>query len=395
MAKQQYYDIEKTIKNYPDCKYIVVYGERSNGKSYSNLKHNTKEFYNSLTTGDYRAFGYIRRWTDDIRSSNMEQVYKSLRDNEKHENAISEVTKGEYNDVEYKSRCFYLIHRNDDGEIDKRIDEPMGYIFSLSESERIKSTGYPTIKNIMFEEFISEGVPMINEFNRYMSVLSTIIRNRDDVLITMLGNTVNKYNIYFTEFGFYKAKNQAKNTIDIYEYATEDGKILRIACEYADMPDRKVKKSNVYFAFNNKNAMIMNGSWQIGSYPHLPYYYKPSDIKLMYFIKYDNELFQCEVIKVRDTKENKIIQKDNETYSNKNLIFTYIHRKTTNIRDIHDHIVFQQDYDSHANIRRKINNCYDDIGRFIYSFYTTEKTFYQDNEVGNAIDSYREWCMSN
>ena len=99
--KQQYYDIEKTIKNYPDCKYIVVYGERSNGKSYSALKYCIKMFYQS---GGTSSFGYIRRWTDDIKSSNMEQVFKSLRTNEKGDNAIAEVTKGEYNDVEYKTR---------------------------------------------------------------------------------------------------------------------------------------------------------------------------------------------------------------------------------------------------------------------------------------------------
>ena len=392
MAKQQYYDIEKTIKNYPDCKYIVVYGERSNGKSYSALKYCIKKFYQS---GGTSSFGYIRRWTDDIKSSNMEQVFKSLRNNEKGDNAIAEVTKGEYNDVEYKTRCFYLVHKNEDGEIDKKCDEPVGYIFSLSESERIKSTGYPSIKSIIFEEFISEGLPMVNEFNRYMSVLSTIIRNRDDVIIMMLGNTVNKYNIYFAEFGFYKAKNQKKNTVDVYEYQCEDGSILKIACEYADMPDRKIKKSNIYFAFNNKNAMITNGSWQIGSYPHLPYYYKPKDIKLMYFIKFDNEIFQCEIIKVIDNKDNKIIIPDGYKFSNRNVCFTYIHRKTTEIKTINDNIIYQQIVDSKPNIRRKINNCYDDISRFIYSFFTTEKVFYQDNEVGNAIESYINWCMSN
>lgn len=389
VAKQEYYDIEKTIKKYPDCHYYIVFGERSNGKSYSALKHCVKDF---IESGYKKAFAYIRRWTDDIRSSNMDQVFKSLQQNEKNENAIADLSNGLYNTVVYKTKCFYLAHRDEAGEIDNQVAEPLGYVFSLSESERVKSTGYPTVKNIIFEEFISEGLPMINEYIRYTSLLSTIIRNRDDVMIMMLGNTINKYNVYFTEFGLYKAKNQVKNTVDIYQYKADDGRILKIACEYADMPDRKVKKSSIYFAFNNKNAMITNGAWQIGSYPHLPYYYKPKEIKMMYFIKFDNEIFQAEIIKCLDSKENKIID-DGVASSNRNVVFTYIHRKTTDIRDIHKHIVFQQIIDSHPNIRRKINQPQDDIGSFIWGFFSKEKVFYQDNEIGNAIESYLNWCL--
>lgn len=391
--KKQYYSFNDLVKKYPECKYYIVYGERSNGKSYSGHSYGVKEFYDSNFENSY---AYIRRWTDDVKTSNMEQVYKNLISNDKGENEISKITNGEYNYVVYKSRAFYLAYRNPDTfEIEKIVDHVMCYVFSLSESERIKSTGYPDVKFIMFDEFIAEGLPMVNEFTRFTSVLSTIIRNRDDVIIALFGNTINKYNIYFTEFGLFKAKNQKKNTTDIYEYTDEDGQILKIACEYADFPDKKVKKSNIYFAFNKeKNKMIRNGSWQISSYPHLTNYYTPADIKLMYFIKFDNELFQCEIIKVKDNKDTRIDNRTDSVYSNKNIVFTYIHRKTTDIKDMYDHIIFQQDYNPHNNIRRKINNPYDDIGKFIWNFFCTDSVMYQDNEVGNAIDSYLTWTRT-
>ena len=89
-----------------------------------------------------------------------------------------------------------------------------------------------------------------------------------------------------------------------------------------------------------------------------------------------------------DTKENRIIINENDKYSEKPVLFTYIHRKTSDIKYPYDHIIFQEAYDSHANIRHELNNCYDDIGRFIWSFFQSSKVFYQDNVVGDMVDSY-------
>lgn len=392
MINKGYYDISNTIRTHTDCKYIVVYGMRSNGKSFSTLKFLLEEFYDNYKKGFIKAFGYLRRWSEDIRSTNMQQVFKSLQCDENGVNNIEKITHHEYNAVKYDKRQFYLVHYDSEGNIESKLDTPIGYVFSLAESERIKSTGYPDIKYIMFEEFISEGLPMVNEFNRYMSVLSTIIRNRDDVTIIMLGNTINKYNIYFSEFGFYRAKTQKPNTIDIYEYNSKDGN-LKIACEYADIPNKKIKKSNVYFAFNDKNSMITQGSWQIGSYPHLPYFYLPKDIRFTYYIKFDNEVFQCEIIRVKDTSENKVI-KDSVPCTNKDIYFTYIHAKSSELKYLERDLVYQQEIDPHPNIRRKITNPYDDMGRYIFSFFTQEKVFYQDNSIGNAIQSYLQWCLT-
>ena len=385
--KLKYYSLKRLLELHPDCLYYFVYGERSNGKSYSALEYTLEEFYKSDFT---KSYGYLRRFTEDVRMANMQQVYKSLKCNDLGVNRIEEITNGEFNDVLYKNRCFYLAHRKESGEYDHIVEsQPLGYVFNLSESERIKSTGYPDIYYIMFEEFISESLPLVQEFKKFMSVLSTIIRNDDKVKIFLLGNTVNKHNLYFKEFGLTRTKYQEPGTIDIYKYVDEDGRTLKIACEFADFPDRKLKKSNIYFCFNKeKNKMIRNGAWDIEVYPHLEYFYTPKDVKLIYFIKYESEIFQCEIVKVIDNKDNRIVTTDNDIYSNKPVIFTYIHKKTTPIKYPHDHIIFQEAYDSHANIRHSLSNTYDDIGRFIWSFYISSKVFYQDNVVGDMVNSY-------
>ena len=389
-----YYSFKRLYKLYPDAYYYLIYGERSNGKSYSVLEHVVEKFYNS---GFTESFGYLRRWKEDVTQILMNQVFKSLKCNDNKKNRIQEITKGEFNDVIVKNRCFYLAKLNDEGEYENVTTNPLGYIFSLSSSERIKSTGYPDIKTILFDEFIAEGLPMVNEFSRFRSILSTIIRNRNDVKIILCGNTINKHNIYFNEFGLKRTKYQKPNTIDIYKYIDEETlddngkpKELIIACEYADFPNRKLKKSNIYFAFDkNKNKMIRNGEWDIGEYPHLEYYYKPKDIKLIYFIKFEDEIYQCEIIKIIDNKDNRIINDDESiTYSNKMISFTYIHKKTSDIKYPDKHIIFQQAFSSKPNIRQNIMDAYDDIGKFIKSYFIMNKVTYQDNTIGDDINAF-------
>ena len=38
-SKRKYYSFKRLMEQYPDCQYYIIYGERSNGKSYSILEH--------------------------------------------------------------------------------------------------------------------------------------------------------------------------------------------------------------------------------------------------------------------------------------------------------------------------------------------------------------------
>ena len=73
-------------------------------------------------------------------------------------------------------------------------------------------------------------------------------------------------------------------------------------------------------------------------------------------------------------------------------IFVFIHRKTTPIKEDDKNLVFQQENDVRMNYRRKLNNCFDDAGRKIWSLFVKEQVFYQDNEVGEVVRNYLIWC---
>ena len=196
----------------------------------------------------------------------------------------------------------------------------------------------------------------------------------DDVVIFMLGNTVNKYCPYFDEMGLRHIKDMKQGEIDVYQLKHTSGKVLKVAVEYCK-PFEKGKKSDFYFAFDNqKLEMITNGIWEIDIYPHCPYRYKPKNILFTYFIEFDRELLQCEIVQID------------------NICFTFIHRKTTPLKHPETDLVFTTRFDARPNYRRKLTRPNLPIEKMIVEFFATDKIFYQDNEVGELVRNYLIWC---
>ena len=116
--------------------------------------------------------------------------------------------------------------------------------------------------------------------------------------------------------------------------------------------------------------MITDGAWELDIYPHLPVKYKPQDILLTYFIKFDGNIYQAEII---DT--------DGEP-------FTYIHDKSTPIKNENEDLVFSLEFNHKMNYQRSIYKPVNQVGKAILYFFQMDKIFYQDNEVGDAINNY-------
>ena len=245
--------------------------------------------------------------------------------------------------------------------------------FSIAEMEHDKSTSYSKVTTIIFDEFLSRSYYLNDEFVLFMNVLSTIIRYRDNVKIFMLGNTVNKYCPYFKEMGLTHINQMEKGTIEVYSYGESK---LKVAVEYADSPVKGgTKPSDHYFAFNNpKLNMITGGAWEIALYPHCPVKYRPKDVLFTYFIEFDDALLQCEIVQVEDYD------------------FTFIHEKTTPLRDESKDIIFTTRYDARPNFFRNIRKPNSELERKIGMYFRKEKVFYQDNEVGEVVRNYLQFC---
>lgn len=363
---QQYYDLTPILKE--GAHYNLIIGERSNGKTYSVLKYIIRLYAKK----GYQA-ALLRRMQEDFIGKRGSSLFNPLIEN----GEIEKATNGTYDSVYYyASRWYFCRYEENEKGVKERItdNKPFMYGFAISQMEHEKGNGYPEVKTIVYDEFITRVAYLRDEFVLFMNTLSTIIRSRDDVKIFMLGNTVNKYCPYFDEMGLRHVKDMKQGEIDVYQLKHSSGKILKVAVEYCK-PFKQGKKSDFYFAFDNqKLEMITTGVWEIDIYPHCPYRYRPKDILFTYFIEFDGQLLQCEIVQVEGVS------------------FTFIHRKTTPLKNPDIELIYSPRFDARPNWRRKITNPKLNMEKKLVEYFANDKVFYQDNEVGEIIRNYLIWC---
>ena len=355
----KYYSLKNILAK--NAQYNIIFGERSNGKTYAVLKYALEQY---VKNGKQTAL--VRRWQEDFVGKRGDVMFNALVDNDE----ISKLTNGEWTSVRYYASKWYLCKWD---ETKTRIDDerPFAYGFAISSMEHDKSTSYPDITTILFDEFITRNVYLNDEFVLFLNVISTIVRHRTDVKIFMLGNTVNKYCPYFNEMGLKHIAKMEQGKIDVYEYGDSG---LRVAVEYAGTSKRKGKPSDLYFAFDNKKLkMITSGVWEIDIYPHCPVKFKPKDISFTYFIIFDDNVLQCEIVCLE------------------NMSFTFIHRKTTPLKDEDHDLIYSTEFDPRPNYKRRITHPTSEIEKRITSYYIKDKVFYQDNDVGEVVRNYLQW----
>lgn len=357
--KMKFYSLKNILSKH--AQYNVIFGERSNGKTYSVLKYAIENY---AKTGKQLAI--VRRWQDDFTGKRGSVMFDSVVTN----GEVTKATGGEWTGVYYYASRWYFMRYDEDG---KRVtdDIPFAYGFAISSGEHDKATQYPNVTTIMFDEFLTRTAYLPDEFVLFMNVLSTIIRQRNDVTIFMLGNTVNRYCPYFSEMGLTHVKDMRPGDIDIYRYGDSD---LTVAVEYC-ATNKSGKDSDIYFAFDNpKLSMITGGTWEIAIYPHCPVKFKPNEILFIYFIQFAGDILQCEIVQ------------------HENLCFTFIHRKTTELKNPEKDLIYSPDFSPLPNWKRKITKPQTPIERKVAEHYIKDKVFYSDNEVGEIVRNYLIFC---
>lgn len=168
-------------------------GERGKGKTYSLAKADRiDDFINNGW-----QFIYLRRHKNELKTVNT--FFDDIRD--KYPN----------NKLEVKNKVFYC-----DGKI-------MGYAIHLSTANMLKSTAFPLVQTIVFDEFIlPKGYVryLDDEVNTFLNFYETVARLRPNVKVYFLGNAISLVNPYFvywkimpdTKKRFTKVKKKLKGT---------------------------------------------------------------------------------------------------------------------------------------------------------------------------------------
>ena len=347
------------------AQYNFIFGKRSNGKTYSILKKILKNYWLDGSQG-----AYLRRYREDFKGKRGETLFNSLIA----DGVIEEITEGKWTTVKYYSDRWYLARPDEETGRLISDSEPFCYGFSLASMEHDKSTSYPRITLIFFDEVISRMQYLPNEFVIFMNVLSTIIRQRDNVTIYMCANTVNKYCPYFQEMGLGHVEDMEPGTIDIYQYGESK---LKVAVERTRDHSIGGRKSEVYFAFDNPSLqMITGGAWELDLYPHIPREYDDAEIIFKYFIDFNDQILQAEVLLYNDC------------------CFTYIHRKTGDIKHPDKDLIFSDKYDPRPNHMRDLQHPTSQLGKKVAQFFRDDNVYYQDNDVGELVRNYLMFCQN-
>ena len=365
----KYYSLTNILKK--NARYNMVFGERSNGKTYSVLDYAVQNYFK---TGQQIAV--LRRWREDFKGKRGAAYFDNLVYNGEQQNKIKEYSHGKYDHTVYISGRWYMAYYDEELEKNITAPDPFAFSFALTEMEHEKGNSYPLVTTILFDEFMSRGMYLPDEFVLFMNTLSTIIRHRDNVKIFMCANTVDMIGCpYFKEMGLKHVKEMKKGDIDLYEYGNSG---LKVAVEYSDSPNKEGKPSDVYFAFDNaKLRMITSGEFELDFYAHITGHIDQKDIIFSYFIMFDDALLQADVI-----------QRENET-------FTFIHPKTTPIKYEDKDIIFTTEANTQCNYYGKLTKPINKAIRKLFWYFVANKVFYSDNETGEIVAHYLYWCNNN
>ena len=292
MNSIKWYSLDRILEH--NAQYYIIFGERSNGKSYAVDKHIIDNFF---LKGE--QFGFVKRYEEDIKSKYMSEVFNHLED------YILE----EYNHRIKFYRGQWLVY--EDG-LEGKIAEckVFGYAFSLANVNRTKATSYPFITSVLFEEFMSIDCRYLDdEVNLLLNLVSTIGRQRTNLKIFMLANAISKYSPYSSALGI-KLHRLKKGEIVLKEFKDKKGYRTRFAIERSENVNVFDNKDNVdkivynIFGDSGVGQMITSGDFEVHKYKErvdnitFSEYKEEGDIlinkkdKIPFFIRFEDYYYQ-------------------------------------------------------------------------------------------------------
>lgn len=262
--KQKYYSLDNLLSC--KCFYMILYGMRSNGKSYAVKKYTLERAYK-----EQENFVYLRRWSEDIKTKDVAAYFDDM--------PISEITHGEWDSVTAWQGYFYWSTLGEDDKV-KRSSKPIGRYCSLNQSERYKSQVFSGVERIIYEEFLTDKIYLGSsakpEPDILLQFVSTVARDRN-IQVFLIGNTISRVCPYFSSWGLTGVMKQKPGTIDIYHLRGDNG-VVDIAVENCEVVSTQSK-----MFFGNASKQIISGEWEVHEVAKLvkPYEYYEKLYELM------------------------------------------------------------------------------------------------------------------
>ena len=196
-SKYNFYTFDK-IQNY-DFDIFFSIGTRSTGKSTATQR----DICLSNFANDGSIFVKLCRTKEELRNQFQEGWWTEVIEKELIKNDIK---------IVYKKGKYYINEHSryidvETGEFNEnqfiKEGELLGYVIPLYKQQQYKSINYENVSTIIFDEFalLKDYSYDIAELDHFKSLLSTIVRMRDNVKVYFIGNVLSPENPYFEDFG--------------------------------------------------------------------------------------------------------------------------------------------------------------------------------------------------
>lgn len=347
-AEREHYSLQPIKKI--GATYNLIYGEKSNGKSYAVKEDCLKRF---LENGEQMVL--LRRYDVELKRQKLERYWSDM--------PIDILSGGEYNEIYSYSGDLYMA-KNENG---KRTNaKKFGFTMALNLAQSYSGTEYPQVTTILLEEFISlDGGYLPDELFLFNHIISTVARRRT-ITVYMLANSISRISPYWREYSVDDiVKNQEQGTICVIKRNTISGDEQKVAVEYC----ANTTGRSLMFA-GRRGVMINEGKWLVNEQPKLPYCRNEWECVYIFVIEYKKDKFLAEYL-IRDSE-----------------YCLYITPKTTEIKNGTRIVTDKASANPLATLGLIPLNSQE---RLVFNMLTNGKTFYSDDQTGTEFQE----CLKN
>ena len=350
MTRKKYYDITNMLKT--EAQYMLLLGQRSNGKSY---QAKTTVLENAYKTG--RKFVYLRRWKEDIKAKSVNAYFGDID--------IYKLTNKTWSGIKAWNGDIYFYKMDSDTEVKS---ESIGRYCALNESERYKSWTFVKYDYIIYEEFITDKVYLVDEPRQLQQFVSTVARN-DKVTVLLIGNTLSRVCPYFNEWCLDGVLKQKQGTIEIYHHHVKDS-IIDIAVEYC----ANSNNDNKMF-FGQSAKQIVTGEWDTIDVPKLPRKQYEYEKVYEFLLQYQKFSFVVELL-LEPVNGGKILH-----------VYPYTGNRKINR-------IITNEFSDLPNVTSKLDIS-KRVEQYIIDCFRLDKICYSDNMTGsdfrNVLNVFKIW----
>lgn len=361
LSSKDFYSPQKLLGHDGDIN--VIWGQRSNGKTYSYLKYALENFRDHQ-----RTFVYVRRWAEDIVVKNMDKLMSPL--------PVEKIF-GQGKSIRFYRGAFWL--QDEDPSVDKVC---MGWAIALNQVAHTKSQTFANAQIVILDEFIQLATErkLTDEFDAWEQTLSTILRTTNDAKIFLLGNSVGKYSPYFTPYGIDpNSIKQGEIKEIILPNATGDPtKVIAEYCEYNSKIGQKTSK------YVRGSKMAQTGEWEIKDVANIPHTDNEWAKESMLCSMYDPVMNLTLGLYVRYARWVTLEVQDGIYYEEPHQR-EFIVIRETNKRSSYYHLTTVKDltYSSWSDLRKMLKDIEENTGINIDNELTMGRVYCENSFVGD------------